>query len=233
LQLALQDGFTATNQTLRALISIAYQIPPFKLSGGPGWINTDRFDIAAKSDHRITIEEKRAMLRTLFEQRFKLKAHPETHEARIYALVMAHADGKPGPNLVASTLDCAVILAARQRGESPPPVPTPRDAPPPCTAFGNPARFRANGIQIGSFAGTLGTIMQETIVDQTGLRGWFDIDLTVSQESAPGAPPDAAAAAAAPSIFTALQEQLGLRLESTKGPVDVLVIDHVEKPSED
>ena len=83
------------------------------------------------------------------------------------------------------------------------------------------------------FAGWLGMAIRETIVDQTGLSGWFDIDLTVSQEPSPKVPPDALTAASATSIGPFLEEQLGLKLEPTTGPVDVLVIDHVEKPTPD
>ena len=232
-QNALPDGYAVTNQPLRGLISFAYGVPLFKLSGAPDWVSTDRFDIDAKSDHRITGDEKLAMLRTLLEERFKLKVHRETHEGRIYALVMARGDRKPGPNLLSTTPDCGAIVAARQRGEPLPPVQARRDAPPPCTASTSPVRFRASVIQIRSFAGWLGMAIRETIVDQTGLSGWFDIDLTVSQEPSPKVPPDALTAASATSIGPFLEEQLGLKLEPTTGPVDVLVIDHVEKPTPD
>jgi uncharacterized protein (TIGR03435 family) len=225
----LPDGYAVTNQPLRGLISLAYGVPLFKLSGGPDWVSTDRFDVDAKSDHRIMGDEKLAMLRTLLEERFKLKVHRETHEGRIYALVMARADRKSGPNLLPTTLDCGAIVAARQRREPLASVPARRDALPPCTASTSPIRFRASVIQIRSFAGWLGMAIRETVVDQTGLGGWFDIDLTVSQEPAPKVPPDALTAASATSIGPALEEQLGLKLEPTRGPVDVLVIDHVEK----
>jgi uncharacterized protein (TIGR03435 family) len=229
-QNTLPDGYTVTNQPLRGIISLVYGVPFFRMSGGPDWMSTDRFDIVAKSSHRITADEKRAMLRTLLEERFKLKTHWETHEGRIFALVMARADREPGPNLVPTTLDCGTILATSQRSESRVP-PQRRDVLSPCTASTSPTRFRGSVIQINSFAAWLGMAIRETVVDQTGLSGWFDIDLIVSQESAPKVPPDALTAASATSIGTALQEQLGLKLEPTRGPVDVLVIDHVERPA--
>jgi len=226
----LPDGYTITNQPLRGLISLVYGVPLFRLSGGPDWISIDRFDIVAKSDHPITGGEKRAMLQTLLEERFKLKTHRETHDGRIFALVMARADREPGPNLLPTMVDCGAILAGRQRGEFKAPLPRWRDTPP-CTASSIPGRFRASVIQISSFAAWLGMTIRETVVDQTGLSGWFDIDLTMSQESGTESAADAHTAPSATSIGTALQDQLGLKLEPTRGPVDVLVIDHVERPT--
>jgi len=229
----LPDGVTITNQPLRGIISFVYGVPLFRLSGGPDWISTDRFDIAAKSDHRISGGEQHEMLRTLLEERFKLKTHSESHEGRIFNLVMARADRKPGPNVLPTTLDCGAIRAARQRGESPATRPLRTDWPATCTAFSSPTRFRASVIELRSFASWLGMAIRETVVDQTGLSGWFDIDLIVSQESAGVVPADALTAASATSIAPALEEQLGLKLQPTSGSVDVLVIDHVERPTPD
>jgi len=156
-----------------------------------------------------------------------------SHEGRIFNLVMARADRKPGPNVLPTTLDCGAIRAARQRGESPATRPLRTDWPATCTAFSSPTRFRASVIELRSFASWLGMAIRETVVDQTGLSGWFDIDLIVSQESAGVVPADALTAASATSIAPALEEQLGLKLQPTSGSVDVLVIDHVERPTPD
>ena len=226
LQMNLPDSFIVTNLPLRALISIVYQVPLYRLAGGPDWLASDRFDIAAKADHRITIDEKRQMVRALFEDRFKLKAHREMREARIYALVLARADGKLGPDLKPTVLDCAAILEARRQAGSAASPPTPSDPVPACGAVGGPARFRAHGVQMSSFAGTLGAIMREMIVDETGLSGYFDLELSMSLENPP--PADGP-----PSVFTAVQEQLGLKLEPRRGPVETLVIDSAERPTSD
>jgi uncharacterized protein (TIGR03435 family) len=233
MQMNLPDAFVATNQTLRSLVSILYQVPVFKMVGEPNWLGTERFDIAAKADHRITMDEKRAMARSLLENRFKLKTHRETHEGRIYALAIARSDGKLGPNLKPSAYDCANILAARQRGETPTvPPPTPGD-PPPCGAFAGP-KFRARGVQIASFAISLSAMMRETIVDDTSLMGWWDFDVDLNFVGFDGPPVGAVAPTSdTPSIFTSLQEQLGLKLEPRRGPIETLVIDHVEKPTPD
>jgi uncharacterized protein (TIGR03435 family) len=128
MQMNLADGFTATNQTLQSLISIVYQVPVYRMSGGPNWLPSARFDINAKAERRIAMDEKRMMIRALLEDRFRLKTHRETHEARLYALVVARGEGQLGPNLKRSVYDCASILAARQRGETPAvPPPNPGD----------------------------------------------------------------------------------------------------------
>jgi uncharacterized protein (TIGR03435 family) len=233
LQMNLPDGFTATNQTLQSLISIVYQIPAYRMSGGPDWLPSARFDVNAKADHRITIDEKREMIRSLFEDRFKLKTHRETRETRIYALVRARKDGELGPNLKPTSYDCPEIQAARQRGDvSAVPAPKPGE-PPPCGAFGG-IQFRARGVQMASFAATLAAMMREMVVDETGLTGWWDFDVTLnftgfSGPAVGGADPSSDTT----SVFTSLQEQLGLKLDPRRGPVETFVIDHVERPTSD
>ena len=204
----LPDGFTAANQTLRALISIFYQVPLYRMSGGPDWLASERFDIAAKADREITIDEKRQMLRALFEDRFKLKVIVR-RDARIYALVLARTDRKLGPDLKPTTLDCVAILEERERGESQ--RPRRRRDPIPAVARSWAREDFDDGIQVGSFAATLGAMMREMIVDETGLTGFFDIDVSMSIENPP--PADGP-----PSVVTAVQEQLGLKLEPRRGP---------------
>jgi uncharacterized protein (TIGR03435 family) len=229
----LPERLVVRNQTLHALISTAYQMETFRIMGGPAWTTSDRFDISATTGHRVTIDESRQMLRALLEERFKLETHRDTHDARIYVLTFAHDDHKLGPDLKPTTLDCATILAERRQNGTGMPPPTPSNPRPICGAsVGN--GFHAHGIEIASFAQTLGMLMRETVVDETGLTGWWDFDLEMSYSGFSGPPVGGADSPAnTPSIFTALQEQLGLKLETKKGPVDVLVIDHVEKPTED
>jgi uncharacterized protein (TIGR03435 family) len=230
-QFGLPDGIAATNQTLRALISLAYDVPLFKLSGGPTWIASEGFDIAAKAERRLSVDEKRRMLRTLLEDRFALQIRRETHDARMYALVL-NRDGRLGPGLRrrSDNLDCVAIIAARQRGDTSGTPPKPGE-PPDCAAFGGPAQFRARGIALGSFVLTLSTMLKETIVDRTGLTGSFDVDLQANIDSGPGLPPSDDPNR--PSIFDALPEQLGLKLEPQRGTVETFVIDRVERPTPD
>ena len=234
LQMNLPDGFTATNQTLQSLISIVYQIPVYRMSGGPDWLPSARFDINAKADHRITIDEKRQMIRALFEDRFKLKTHRETREARIYALVKARTDGALGPDLKPSTLDCAAIIAERQRNPAVTPRPTAANLVMECGATLGPRGYNGHGIQIGAFANALGAMMRETIVDDTGLTGWWDLNIALNFTGFSGPPVGGADPSSdTPSVFTSVQEQLGLKLEPRKGPVETFVIDHVERPTSD
>ncbi len=127
IQMNLPDSFSATNQPLQSLVSLMYQVAVFKITGAPGWFATDRFDIVGKADRRLTIDEKREMIRTLLEDRFKLVTHRETHEGRMYALTFARGDHQLGPDIKRSRYDCDAINAARQRGDvsaipTPPPV---------------------------------------------------------------------------------------------------------------
>jgi uncharacterized protein (TIGR03435 family) len=227
------ERLVVRNQTLHALIASAYQMPPFRIVGGAVWTTSDRFDISATTDHRATIDESRQMLRALLEERFKLKTHRETHDARMYVLTFAHDDHRLGRDLKPTTLDCATILAERRQNATGMPPPTPTNPRPICGAtVGN--GFHAHGIEIASFALTLGTLMRETVVDETGLTGWWDFDLDMSFSGFNGPPVGGADSPAnTPSIFTSLQEQLGLRLDPRRGPVETLVIDHVERPTPD
>ncbi len=234
LRMNLPDGFSATNQTLPSLISFAYQIPLDKITGRPAWLASARFDINAKADHRITNDEKRAMLRRLLDDRFHLRVRRDTHEGRIYALRVSRADRTLGPDLKASDLDCTAILAERQRTAAPPPPPTAANPIPACGLMMGTASISAHGIQLASFAASLGSLMRETVVDETGLSGWWDLTVAVGFRGfggpAAGGPDQSSDQ---PSIFTALEEQLGLKLEPRRGPIETLVIEHVEPPQAD
>jgi uncharacterized protein (TIGR03435 family) len=226
MQMNLPDGFTSTNLPLRSIISIVYQVPVYRMSGGPGWIETEPFDITAKADHRLTQIEKFAMIRALLEDRFTLRTHREEREGRIYALVLAHPDGRLGPEIRPSALDCAAILAERQRTGSGAPALDPANPVPECGATMGPRSYRGRGVKVGAMASTMSAMMRETIVDETGLTGWYDMNLSMTIENPP---PDNGP----PSIFTALQEQLGLKLEPRRGPVETFVIDSAERPVSD
>jgi uncharacterized protein (TIGR03435 family) len=239
--------FTARYATVKSLICTAYgqvehTLANDQVSGGPGWLESDRFDVEATAPG--TPDSPRgtfpapvlAMLRSLLEERFQLQAHFVTKQLPVYELVLARHDGALGPRLRRRMTDCVA-------GQ-----PAPRE---PRNLF-NPtsAERRACGGQIGpgtlNFSGMTMTNLisvltrfvpgiDRIVVDRTGLAGTYDVDLTWrfeaqdEQTRALLPPPDPNA----PSLFTALQEQLGLKLEPTKGPVDVLVIDRVEHPAND
>ncbi len=229
----------ATNMPVRPIITFAYQLAGYQLVGGPGWLTTDRYDLIAKLEGdpssapaalpgANTPNSMQLALRHLLEERFKLKVHRETREMDIYALVLARPGGDPGPGLKPSTQDCAAAAAAAQRPGAPPPG---SPGQPFCGISGSPGRVRFGGLPSMSFPAAFSGPAGRMVVDRTGLTGSWDFDLTFAPENrGPDAPPPDPNA---PSFFTAIQEQLGLKLEATKGPVDVVVIDGIEKPAED
>jgi uncharacterized protein (TIGR03435 family) len=244
--------FTATNVTLRLLIRNAYQLQDFQISGGPSWIGSDHFDIVAKIDGPVQDSFAGAqrpgptpvqlMIRALLAERFKLTVHNETKDLPIYALVMARSDGRLGPDLHRSETDCAALMAAA-RGRGAPPGPPQPGAPMPCGIRIGMGNMAVGGATSSQLANSLSMFVGRTVLDRTGLTGTFDFNLTWT----PDQMPQRAAGTAAdqppringvdidpngPSIFTAVQEQLGLKLESQRGPVEMLVIDRAEHPVE-
>jgi uncharacterized protein (TIGR03435 family) len=218
--------FTARNVSLIQLILLAYDVREIQLSGGSSWINSDRFDIVAKADGGLKPGAVPPQLRRLVVERFNLKVHKETRDVPIYALVLARSDGKLGPSLRRSVTDYCAEATARARTGQP--------APPPqsgqrirCGMRGGQGSLTAGSIPIAPLAGRLVSLVNRFVVNRTGLDGVFDFDLSWTPDQA--APIDSSG----PSIFTALQEQLGLKLESTRGPVEFLVIDSVEQPTPD
>jgi uncharacterized protein (TIGR03435 family) len=228
----------ASNMPVRPIITFAYQLAQYQLIGGPGWLTTDRYDLVAKMEQDVdpasiipganTPSPMQLALRGLLEERFKLKVHRETREMDIYALVMARPGGGPGPGLKPTTQDCAAAAAAARQGGPPPTEP----GAPFCGIQGGPGRLRFGGLPAASLAQAFSGPAGRMVIDRTGLTGAWDFELTFAVEGR-GGPAADAASTDAPSLFTAIQEQLGLKLDPTKGPVDVLVIDSIEKPTED
>jgi uncharacterized protein (TIGR03435 family) len=210
-------------------------------------METERYDIVAKAEGDIPRAGPGGpsgplnfMMQDLLEERFKLKAHRETREMPIYALMLARADQKLGQGLRSSSTDCE---AFRGRGRGGPGGPGGRamfvpGERPTCGMMVGPGQVTAGGIPIAQLTLMLSQFTQRIVVDRTDLKGNFDIDLTFTPERMPQGPLPPGVQLPpidpnGPSIFTAIQEQLGLKLESERGPVEVLVIDHVERPTPD
>jgi uncharacterized protein (TIGR03435 family) len=224
--------FVAVNQTLRFVLVAAYDLEEFRILGGPKWIDTDRFDIQARATSPVTRREAMPMLRALLEERFALKAHTERREHAVYALVVNRAG--------ASGLRPASTAACVDRGPQPR-----RIAPgelPSCGLL--PARaggLSGRSVSLQLLAAQLSPIVRRPVIDRTGLGGLFDIDLEWELDEAQRAAlaglfPDRPLAAPnpdRPGLFGALQEQLGLKLDSARAPVDVLVVDDAALPVED
>ena len=234
--------YTATNVAVRLLVQQSYGLQPFQIVGAPNWTTSDRFDIVAKPPDGFTPDQLRPMMRALLADRFKLKAHLETREMPLYELVLAKSDGKLGPNLKTTKTDCAAMARGRRGG--PPPAPPQPGEPIECGFMIGPGNMNAGGMPMTELARSLSQFVNRIVVDKTGLTGNYDFQLTYTPEGRggflglpPGAPPLGVDAPASdpnrPSLFTALQEQLGLKLDSQKGPVEVLVIDSIEQPTED
>jgi uncharacterized protein (TIGR03435 family) len=250
--LLMQPGgrLQATNVPLSMLVRFAYGVQEFQIIGLPEWKDSERFDINAKAERDVPPGQLGAggpyqkMLQALLADRFKLSAHLEKREMPIYALVAARADGKPGPGLRPSTVDCVALMAERARQGMPP-------APGQALQCGfriGPGQMTGGSMPLSQLATSLSNFVQRVVVDRTGMAGNFDLDLkyTLDQTTmanalgplkaaaiAGGPSTDVPAGSDAPGLFTALQEQLGLKLESARGAVDVLVVEHVDKPTPD
>ena len=214
--------FTTTNITVQTLIRNAYFLQAFQIINAPSWTTADRFAIDAKGAPFTTAAQNKSRLQGILTDRFKLAVHLETRDMPIFALVLARPDGRLGPDLRRSNIDCAEVTRTRAS--------TPRPASPtatePCMKKSPESYLLVAGtLPLSSLAEDLTSEMKRTVLDRTGLTGTFDYRLRWS--------PDQAVDPSAPLIVTALQEQLGLKLESARGPVEVLVIDHVEQPSPD
>jgi uncharacterized protein (TIGR03435 family) len=217
--------YRGTKLTLKSVVAVAYDVLQKQIAGGPSWIETDRYDINAQADAGLGIESNRAgvdktkqMLRSLLSDRFKLTVHTEMREEPIYALTIA----KGGPKLVKAareekvcqdlltTLSCHVFIGGQGRG------------------------LDGRTVTISEVAGALATWVDRPVLDRTAIQGEFDIHidpwLPILQVAAAPDREDAVRDPSRPSLFALLEEQLGLKLEATKGPVEFLVIDRAEKP---
>jgi len=222
--------FAMTCSTLRALVTFAYPRQDGSLRfdsdlvGGPSWIDADRFDLvaripegrglgfdagntpaaAATPAQLSAIEPIRAMTRSLLEDRFKLAVHDELRDLNVYELRLDRRDARPGPQLKRAEANCV-----SKQGN-------------PCAGFkmSGPGHLVSHGVTMSMLAQFLESPTSRRVFDRTGLNGSFDVELQWAPSDPNGV-----------SVFTALREQLGLKLESTKAPVDVLVIDRAEKPT--
>jgi uncharacterized protein (TIGR03435 family) len=223
---------TIINAPAHGLIETAYRIQGYQVLGGPSWLTSDRFDIVAKVESDQSPDHVALMIRALLVDRFKLMVHTEKRELPIYALVMARNDGKLGAKLRPVATDCAAVLG---RVNGSPVIPQPGERMP-CDLRVIPGSIAAAGIPLAFVADSLARFVNRVVTDRTGLGGDFDVELEWAPDQLTPPPPGADVSPTdpnGPSLFTALQEQLGLKLESTKGPVDVVVVDNVEQPTPD
>ena len=217
-----------------------------EIVGGPGWIDSERFDVEGRgpfdlsgylggpdgSPPRVYL-----MLQQLLEDRFTLVVHKATQERPVYALVVARRDRTLGTQLKPSAFDCEALLAATVKEGRPPASSAPgsRGAMPRCAVGGAPGHLMADSIDMSMLASALTSSTDRVVIDRTDLRGRFNVELQWTPDFG-GPPPatanaNAAATDAPPALVTAIQEQLGLKLEPTNAPIEVLVIDRAERPT--
>jgi uncharacterized protein (TIGR03435 family) len=245
-----------TGATLRTLVRTAYRVQDYQIIGGPDWIGVDRFDVQARPSQDYQPEPAapcvgpdcpvtavQMMMQGLLTDRFQLKTHREMRELPVYDLTI----GKNGFKLK----EVSAPPPPTPGGAPPPPPPPPPPGtappttaaglptPPPGVTMGFPTGLSASAVPLATLDFLLAEILGRPVIDKTGIKGYYNFKIAYSREGIPSngpAPPPIVDGLSAsdprPSIFTALQEELGLKLESTRGPVEVLVIDSVQHPSE-
>lgn len=209
--------YRAENVPVRLMIMLMFHLNNRQVSGGPSWITTDLYDVDAKADGPHSLDDLHVMFQNLLIDRFKLQFHKETRELPAYELVVDKGGPKLTENPSPETFDIPIQPVGR-------------------------GRIQATHCSMSYFSWIISGMVDRPVLDQTGLTQHYDFRLEWTPEPPPdlGARGDAGAnpaprelpPASGPDIFTALREQLGLKLESHKGPVEVMVIDHIEKPSE-
>jgi uncharacterized protein (TIGR03435 family) len=240
--------FSATNQPLIVYLRFAYKLGQGALLGLAGWVYNDRFDIEARAEGNPTKDQMRLMMQSLLADRFKLITHTERQSKPVFHLVLAKA-GKTGPQLQAHSENesCSTTSTPQPPGAAPaapsapsstsalPPIPCGSIGPIPATAPGG-GRLVGRSVTIGRIAGFLTTPftgVDRPVLDRTGLTGTFDFSLEWSLAPDSAEPLGSQPEDLGPTFLVALKEQLGLKLKSARGPVDVVVIDHVEHPTAD
>jgi len=208
--------FVAKGYMVRFLVSAAYNLPPRAISGGPDWIDVERYDILASTpgDTRPNLEQQMAMVRTLLAERFSLKFHTEPKEFPVYVLTVAKGGSKLKET---ATPDAQPMFTS--------------------TVYpGDRIVLPARNLTMSQFASTLQrAILDRPVLDKTGLPGPYDFDLEWTYDDTQfggNLPPLADQTSGKPNFLAALQEELGLKLESSRAAVDAIVIDAVQKPSE-
>lgn len=250
--IGLKGRFTATNVPLFDLVRFAYAeggpdgilgpLPPNRLMAAATWaggariLQSDKFDVVATTDPSASQEQVLVMLRSLLTERFALRVHRETRDLPIYALILARSDGSLGPRLRPSKIDCGAMAP-----DSTATVPvTDGFVATPCRGLRNvPGKATGRAVTIPTLAALMSGWVDDhrPVEDRTGLTGNFDIDLdwtpdqprSVPPPGAPSLPPTDADGA---GLFTAMQEQLGLKVQSTKKSIDILVVDYATRPTE-
>jgi uncharacterized protein (TIGR03435 family) len=234
-------GFGGLNVSARELIAYAYGISQnaaaVQIVDGPAWLDGERFDVDARLATRLAPAQYPPLLQRMLADRFRLQVHRETRTLPVFALVAARADRSAGPGMRANPIDCEARRAAARAAGGPPPLTgsgtTPPDRPV-CALRIMPGAMRGAAVSMSMLATYLGGVAGRQVIDRTGIAGTFDIDLDWTPDAStlpdPTRPDSKPVDANGPSLFTALQEQLRLKLEADTAPLEVVVIDRLERP---
>ncbi len=215
--------FVATNAPLRSIIQVVYGVPPYALVGGPDWLDSTRYDIQGKAAADLPMAQIYSMVRGLLAERFKLSVRTEQRDTPGYALVLARHDARLGASLTRLDTDCAQV-------QRPAGAPVVVDGLPPCRRiFSEDRRIGMNGRPLDDFARALSPRVGRPVANRTGLEGSYALRFQWAPDldASPPANPEGM------SLFTALEEQLGLKLVGERTMMDVVVIEHVERPTDD
>jgi uncharacterized protein (TIGR03435 family) len=215
--------YVMTNGPIYLLLMNAFRPQNNEIIGAPSWVSSERYDLQAKANATTSSDDLRSMLRALLEDRLKLKAHLEPRDRPAFFLVAARADRRLGPDIERTSRDCAAVVAADRAGTLRPVLAPPSNGAPPCGMQASDGEIRAGGLTMDILARNLGMRVGRPVFDRTGIEGYFDLTLKYA--------PQNAASTEMPSLFSALQEQLGLKLESGVAPLQTLVIEHIERPA--
>jgi uncharacterized protein (TIGR03435 family) len=201
----LADRGEVVNLPIKVVIASAYGLRNDQVAGGPSWAERDRFDIKAAAGRSVTPSELKLMYQSLLADRFQLRAHHETRQLPVWSLGLARSDGKLGPSMRPCQDHCTVDGWIK---------------------YGATVEWMERATTIADIIPTLASLARGPVIDHTGLTGKYDLELHWTLDTT-------ATDTGAVTLFTALKEQLGLALESSRGPVDVLVIDRLERPTPD
>jgi uncharacterized protein (TIGR03435 family) len=225
----LPDGtIVMMNRPVATFIQPASPVPVVDVIGLPEWTRTERYDVTMKPPAGSTREQISEMWRTMFAERMQLTAHVEQQQRDVFSLILARSDGRLGPDLKPSTLDCTPRPIAPS---TPPPPATAREWQGRCGMFMSAGSMVSGGVAMDQFVLNLGGLAGGTVENHTGLDGPYAVTLRFSPARQLGAS-GAATADDAPDFFTAVQEQLGLKLQREKKMMPVFVIDHIERPTD-
>jgi bla regulator protein BlaR1 len=229
-QIGLEPGgrWVMTNMPAISLIYSAYPTLTHEVDGVPAWVTADRYDVNAKASAPPTATQLQSMLQALLADRFAFHGRIETLDRPVYTLVVARADGRLGHYIRRFDGDCAAHGEAVPHGAASPSLPAPTNGATPCGMLFGGDQILAGGIPMAMLAANISQAAGRVVVDRTKLPGVYEFTLRYSMRPGPATGPEDA-----PSIFVALEEQLGLKLEPGRASLERVVVDHIERPTAD